>query len=212
MKKIAIIFWALSLRPVWASQFEPQMLEFCALALMMGAVPILFGQNRGHERLAWLNLKSKQAHCLMALAFENTGTPNKACPESHKPARDAESYYQLGEKYYHGLGVKRDDEVAVFYYTKAAKNGHQQAQYLLGCFYYYGTSVQQNHTEALKWLTQAADQHHAPAQYLLGFMYQYGLGVPQNTDKGLRWLTLASNQQYTLAQELLTRLNLRFLP
>jgi hypothetical protein len=134
MKKIAIIFWALSLRPVWASQFEPQMLEFCALALMMGAVPILFGQNRGLERLAWLNLKSKQAHCLMALAFENAGTPNKACPESHKPARDAESYYQLGEKYYHGLGVKRDDEVAVFYYTKAAKKWASTSPIFVGLF------------------------------------------------------------------------------
>ena len=212
MKKISIIFLVLSWRPVWAGQFEAQTLEFFVLALITGLVPILLGQNQAHERLAWSKLKPKPARSRMVLAIEKTGVSNKAGLENEKPQRNAESYYQLGEKYYHGLSVKHDDEVAVFYYTKAAKAGHQQAQYLLGCFYYYGTSVQQNQAEALGWLTQSAEQNHAPAQYLLGFMYQYGLGVPQNTDAGLRWLTLAANQRYTSAQEILTRLSLKFLP
>jgi TPR repeat protein len=104
----------------------------------------------------------------------------------------AESYYQLGETHYHGLGVKRDDDLAVFYYTQAAQTGHQQAQYLLGCLYYYGTSVNQDRNIAVYWLTQSAEQNHAPAQYLLGFVYQYGLGVSCNPNEGLRWLTLAA--------------------
>ena len=133
---------------------------------------------------------------------------------SEKPCtKEAGCYlFQLGEKYFHGLGVRRSDGLAVFYYTEAAKARHQQAQYFLGLLYYYGSSVKQDRNLAVFWLMQATNQHHAPAQYFLGFMYQYGLGVPKNMDKGLRYLTLASDQKYALAQETMMRLNLKFLP
>lgn len=216
MVKVAIIFLMLSLQSFWANQFEMlPILSFFVLFLIF----ILMRSTRKEVCLyatfpiPLLTLKpafkthpvSRVTGVSLSVIHEFDGM------DSDYPKNDP-GYYQLGEKYYHGLGVKRNDDLAVFYYKKSAKNGHFQSQYLLGLLYYYGTSIKQDKNIALYWLNQAAENDHAPAQFFLGFLYQYGLGVPKNTNEGLRWIKLAADQEYNLAQEFLTRLELKFLP
>jgi hypothetical protein len=78
---------------------------------------------------------------------------------------DAEAQNQLGECYYYGKGVKKDEteankwyHKAIEQYRKAAEQGDAKAQYNLGVCYYIGIGVEQNKVVAIKWLRKAADQ------------------------------------------------------
>jgi TPR repeat protein len=46
----------------------------------------------------------------------------------------------------------------VYWYRKAAEQGHGEAQHNLGTSYYYGNGVKKNHREAKKWLQKAERQ------------------------------------------------------
>jgi TPR repeat protein len=46
---------------------------------------------------------------------------------------DAGAHAQLGDMYYEGLGVERDDEKVVYHYEKAAIAGHPIARHNLAC-------------------------------------------------------------------------------
>ncbi|HAQ69538.1 MAG TPA: hypothetical protein DCR48_01050, partial [Flavobacteriales bacterium] len=103
----------------------------------------------------------------------------------------AESQYNLGVMYGNGLGVPKDDAVAVKWYTKAAEQGLARAQYNLAVKYDNGTGVPEDDAVAVKWYTKAAEQGHAKAQYNLGLMYGNGLGVPKDDAVAVKWYTKA---------------------
>ena len=44
---------------------------------------------------------------------------------------DAQAQFNLALLYYHGLGTPHDSKQAVYWYTKAAEQGHVNAQYSL---------------------------------------------------------------------------------
>ncbi len=67
---------------------------------------------------------------------------------------DANSQYSLGESYEELLDYKK----AIEWYTKAAEQGHRQAQYNLGLIYKEGKGVEQNFGKATKWFSAAARQ------------------------------------------------------
>lgn len=50
----------------------------------------------------------------------------------------------LGEAYELGVGVEKDDEEAVKWYTKASKQMEQKALSLLAVYYYFGTVVEKD--------------------------------------------------------------------
>ena len=64
----------------------------------------------------------------------------------------------LGCCYYNGYGVVKDYYKAMQWFTKAAEQGHIQAQYNLGICYTYGHGVEQNHIIAEEWFSKAAQQ------------------------------------------------------
>jgi len=67
------------------------------------------------------------------------------------------------------LGVLAEKrEVAVQWFTKAAAQGHADAQYELGRMYEKGHGVAQNNGMAAKWYAKASSQEHAHAQRALG--------------------------------------------
>jgi hypothetical protein len=69
------------------------------------------------------------------------------------------------------------------WFTKAAEQGHIQAQYNLGICYTYGHGVEQNHIIAEEWFSKAAQQKiehgNIEAQYQLDLYYYNDKGVPQ---------------------------------
>jgi len=106
----------------------------------------------------------------------------------------------LGVTYTHGLGVSKDDTVAVEWYRKAAEQGDASAQNNLGIMYEYGNGVLKDTTIAAGWYTKAAKQGYAPAQCNLGVMYVFGIGVEKDTVIAVEWYTKAAEQSFAPAQ------------
>ena len=73
-------------------------------------------------------------------------------------AKDAEGYYQLGQKYRLGEGVKQDYARAAEWYRKAAEQGHAAAQGHLGVMYASGEGVKQDYAQAVEWYRKSAEQ------------------------------------------------------
>ena len=116
---------------------------------------------------------------------------------------DADAQFNLALLYYTGLGIPQDRRYAIYWYTKAAEQGHIQAQYFLGKLYNFGDGeeVRQDFKLAVYWLTKAAEQGHVQAQYLLGHMYEYDDEPPQDYKLAFFWYTKAAEQNHHFAKE-----------
>ena len=69
--------------------------------------------------------------------------------------------------YAQGRGVDQDYPQAFIWFSKAAEQGHAEAQYNLGVMYVNGDHVVQDDVEAVKWFNKAAEQGYAEAQSAL---------------------------------------------
>ena len=94
---------------------------------------------------------------------------------------DVEAQYMLGVvynlMYENNLSVKKNKAEAIKWYTKAAEQGHADAQNDLGVMYQDGLGKEQNYAEALKWHTKSAEQGNVLAQHNMAMMYEFGHGV-----------------------------------
>ncbi|MDR2855311.1 MAG: sel1 repeat family protein [Methanomicrobiales archaeon] len=116
---------------------------------------------------------------------------------------DAIAQFNLGMAYAYPLdyeNVEPDFEKAVEWFTKAADQGHVDAQFYLGQCYRAGNGVEPDFEKAVEWYTKAADQGHAPAQSILGVCYEMGNGVAKDLEKAVEWYTKAADQGYASAQ------------
>ena len=77
---------------------------------------------------------------------------------------------KMGLFYMNGLGVDRDEDMAVEWLNKAAAQHHAQAQYNLG-IHYAKFSDKEAQRLAVKWLNEAAKQDYADAQFNLAQLY-----------------------------------------
>jgi uncharacterized protein len=77
---------------------------------------------------------------------------------------DPRSQAGIGFMYHRGLGVKVDDEQAVFWLRKAAEQGQAEGQFMLGSLYFFGKGVPQSYPRAYAWCELAQDNGQAEAQ------------------------------------------------
>ena len=84
--------------------------------------------------------------------------------------------------------------------SKAAAQGHAQAQYSLGVLYQNGTGVTKDDAIAASWYLQSARQGYVQAQYNLAVMYQLGTGVQADPVEALAWLILANSNGHPGAE------------
>ena len=103
----------------------------------------------------------------------------------------AHAQFNLGVMYRGGIGVPQNNDMAVMWYTLAAKQGLARAQSLLGSMYRGGKSVTQDDKIAIKWYTLAAEQGDADARYYLGVMYKRG--VLQDYIYAYMWWDIAAS-------------------
>ncbi len=115
----------------------------------------------------------------------------------------------LGEMYYGGQGVSKDDAEAVKWWQKAAEQGHAKAQYNLGEIYRSGNPygdqpinsvVITDNAKAAVWYQKAAARGLARAQFQLGWMYLFGEGVSKDSAKAAEWFKKAATQGHIEAQ------------
>ena len=77
------------------------------------------------------------------------------------------------------------------YLTKAAKNGHAEAQYKLACCYDNGKYVKKSRKKAFNWHLHAASNGHPKAMERVGHCYEKGRGVKKNERIAAHWYRLA---------------------
>ena len=116
---------------------------------------------------------------------------------------DADAQFNLALLYYHGVGTPHDNRYAIYWYKKAAEQGHVQAQYELGRLYLFSgdDEVPQDYKQSVYWHTKAAEQGHILAQYKLGHMYEYGDEGPQDYKQAFFWYTKAAELGHYFAKK-----------
>ena len=126
--------------------------------------------------------------------------------QAEEGIRDAQYKYA-----YHlatGLGVSKDYVKARIWYTKAAAQGHIEAQFRLAQLHFQGLEDGiQKPAESAEWFLKAAKSGHADAQYQLAKLCLEGKGVIKDEAKAFAWLTLAAQQRHSAAQFQLARLH-----
>lgn len=116
--------------------------------------------------------------------------------------------YRLGMLHYQGDGVPEDEKQAVFWWKKAASQGHVESMFQLGSAYLFGVqaarTVADPDREAASWYFQAASAGHAEAQYHLGLLFLAGKGVIESHTEAIRWMKKAAAQGHVGAQRALS--------
>lgn len=78
--------------------------------------------------------------------------------------RHVQSTYELAVAFYTGEGVPESEELAVYYFEKAATQGHAGAAYMLGDCLLDGVGAPRDRAEALEWLVAAGELGHRGAR------------------------------------------------
>jgi len=80
---------------------------------------------------------------------------------------DVYSQFRLGQMYYEGRGVARNDSEAAKWFAKAATQEHAEAQYILASMVEKGAGVKKSDEDAFRLYLQAATQGHERASVIL---------------------------------------------
>ncbi len=86
--------------------------------------------------------------------------------------------YALGRLYQRGIGVSKNEAIALTYYRSASQLGHAEASFKVGEFYEGGMGVSKSEKEAIKYYLAAYEKGHEEATGKL-----QGLAVEQLADK-----------------------------
>ena len=113
---------------------------------------------------------------------------------------DADAQFSIGVMYAYGLGLEKDEKLAVDWFRKAAERGNAPAQYALGWRYANGFGVEKDEKRAVDWFREAAKRGNAPAQYALGWRYANGFDVGKDEQSAVDWYRDAAVQGNAPAQ------------
>jgi TPR repeat protein len=118
---------------------------------------------------------------------------------------DANSQFNLAIMYENGAGTPMNTKQAFYWYTKAAEQGHVEAQYKLGSLYQFSGDYDfpQDYKQAFYWYTKAAEQGHIFAQYKLGRLYRFSGDdrAPKDYKQAFFWYTKAAEQGHIFAKD-----------
>lgn len=103
----------------------------------------------------------------------------KAAEKGNIPAM-----FNLGQAYFNGRGVEKDEQKAIEWYTKAAERGDEASILRLGTLY-----ETKDPAEAAKWYAKGAEKGDADCQACLADMYYDGRGVKQDYGEAIKLYT-----------------------
>jgi hypothetical protein len=134
----------------------------------------------------------------LLMQFVNVTASAHESTDLQEEARSGNPHAQsdLADTYYN---VQYFDQ-AVFWYTKAAEQGHAASQYKLAEMYRHGEGVARDDARAAHWFLQAAEQGLKEAQLYIGLMYYYGTGLARDYSQAAHWLANAAEQGQPVAQ------------
>lgn len=96
---------------------------------------------------------------------------------------DVGAIYELGQRYFYGVGIEVDYEKARNYFEIASERGSSGSNYFLGKIYYNGNGVPTNHLKAKEYFEKSAEADNTFSKYYLGKLYYWGDGVEKNYKK-----------------------------
>jgi TPR repeat protein len=98
-------------------------------------------------------------------------------------AGNADAMRWMGWMFHNGLGVGRDYNQAIGWYTKAANLGDAMAMRNMAAVY----EAQENYAQAMAWNRKSADAGYVGALNAIGNFYKQGVGVPQDYKEAMNW-------------------------
>ncbi|MFA7256988.1 MAG: tetratricopeptide repeat protein [Kiritimatiellales bacterium] len=106
---------------------------------------------------------------LLSLSLTGTGEENGNLFTLQTKASqgDVEAQVLLGNYFYFGDGVPKNEKEAVKWFCMAASKNDPEAQCMMGLCCYFGTGVSKNTQQAIKWWQKAAAQNDADAKFAL---------------------------------------------
>ena len=109
-----------------------------------------------------------------------------------------DAQYRLAIMYQNGLGVVRNELLAMKWMIAAANQDFSLAQHGLGFMYLEGDCVPKNGKKAVVWFEKAAEQGLAGSQSTLAMMYETGNGVEQDMEQAKKWYRLAGFEEHEM--------------
>lgn len=120
--------------------------------------------------------------------------------------RNSVAWSNLGNMYFLGRGVGKDDAKAADCFRNGAEKGNPFAQSNLGYLYEHGLGVKQDLAQAKQWYEKAAKQGYPFAERNLAVMYETGQGTMRDYSEALKWYTDAAQHGSSFAQYKLGRI------
>ncbi|MEE9315024.1 MAG: caspase family protein [Rhizobiaceae bacterium] len=105
----------------------------------------------------------------------------------------------FGSMFVDGLGVKKSNAEAVYWFRKGAELGDANSMNRLGVMIEYGSGVDKSETEAVYWYQKAAEKGHVTAMNNLGVSYKQGQGVDKSDSEAVSWYRKAAEKGYAQA-------------
>lgn len=120
----------------------------------------------------------------------------KAAEKEYPPAE-----YALGLMYYFGEDLEKNDQEALYWISKAAKELDDSDVYIVLAMIYKETEDEaiKDKNKAFQYAQKAAEMGDENAYNLLGTMYELGCGVKQSYEKAIKYYKLAADNGVEIA-------------
>ncbi|ORZ38952.1 hypothetical protein BCR44DRAFT_1492742 [Catenaria anguillulae PL171] len=122
----------------------------------------------------------------------------------------APAQFRLGTCFEEGdLGCPRDPKTSIMWFTRAAEQGHPDAELALSGWYLEGAEgvLPPDDGQAFAWARRAADKGLSKAEFAVAYYYEMGVGVAQSVDEARRWYQRSAAQGNRKAMERLQEMN-----
>ena len=102
----------------------------------------------------------------------------------------------MGWCYLNGAGVERNEDEAIRWYRKSARQGEPRAMFSLGYIAYF----RKDYSDALKWFERALGKNHHRSSFWIGKIYWRGQGVDRDRKRAQGYFAQAAQRKIVEAQ------------
>jgi len=102
----------------------------------------------------------------------------------------------MGWLYLNGVGVEADEDEAIRWYRRSARQGEPRAMFSLGYIAYF----RRDYSEALKWFERALGKNHHRSSFWIGKIYWRGQGVERDRKRARSYFAQAAQKKVVEAQ------------
>lgn len=102
---------------------------------------------------------------------------------------NAQAQFYLGKLYADGNILKKDEDEALIWYRKSARQNNGDAQYSIAQAYFYGhLGLEKDRKKAFDLYEKSAKSGNTDSQIKLGLCYYFGEGTPKDYKQSFIWL------------------------